>query len=56
MMNLAMWMKKNGFKADQVQTFYPSPMAAATAMYHSVLNPLKGISRQTEGRRADSAR
>jgi hypothetical protein len=45
MMNLALWLKKNGFKADQVQTFYPSPMATATAMYHTDLNPLKGISR-----------
>jgi uncharacterized radical SAM protein YgiQ len=49
MMNLALWLKRNGFKADQVQTFYPSPMATATAMYHSGLNPLKGISRATEG-------
>jgi uncharacterized radical SAM protein YgiQ len=49
MMNLALWLKRNGFKADQVQTFYPSPMATATAMYHSDLNPLKGISR-IEGR------
>ena len=47
MMNLALWLKRNGFKADQVQTFYPSPMATATAMYHSNLNPLKGISRDT---------
>jgi uncharacterized radical SAM protein YgiQ len=45
MMNLAVWLKKNGFRADQVQTFYPSPMATATAMYHSGMNPLKGISR-----------
>jgi uncharacterized radical SAM protein YgiQ len=45
MMNLALWLKRNGFKADQVQTFYPSPMASATAMYHTDLNPLKGISR-----------
>jgi uncharacterized radical SAM protein YgiQ len=45
MMNLAIWLKKNGFRADQVQTFYPSPMATATAMYHSGKNPLKGISR-----------
>jgi uncharacterized radical SAM protein YgiQ len=45
MMNLALWLKTNGFKADQVQTFYPSPMATATAMYHTDLNPLKGISR-----------
>lgn len=49
MMNLALWLKRNGFRADQVQTFYPSPMATATAMYHSGLNPLKGISRQTDG-------
>jgi uncharacterized radical SAM protein YgiQ len=47
MMNLAIWLKKNGFRADQVQTFYPSPMATATAMYHSGLNPLKKISRIT---------
>ena len=49
MMNLACWLKRNGFKADQVQTFYPSPMATATAMYHTDLNPLKGISRHTTG-------
>ncbi|MGE0497550.1 MAG: YgiQ family radical SAM protein [Ramlibacter sp.] len=45
MMNLAVWLKKNGFRADQVQTFYPSPMATATAMYHSGRNPLKGVRR-----------
>jgi uncharacterized radical SAM protein YgiQ len=45
MMNLALWLKRNGFRADQVQTFYPSPMATATAMYHTSLNPLKGITR-----------
>ena len=45
MMNLALWLKKNGFRADQVQTFYPSPMATATAMYHTARNPLKGITR-----------
>ncbi len=49
MMNLACWLKRNSFKADQVQTFYPSPMATATAMYHTNLNPLKGISRQLQG-------
>ncbi|MBL8342453.1 MAG: YgiQ family radical SAM protein [Rubrivivax sp.] len=54
MMNLAVWLKKNGFKADQVQTFYPSPMATATAMYHTGLNPLRGISRDIgEGQRAE---
>jgi uncharacterized radical SAM protein YgiQ len=45
MMNLAVWLKRNGFRADQVQTFYPSPMATATAMYHTGRNPLKGITR-----------
>jgi uncharacterized radical SAM protein YgiQ len=48
MMNLALWLKKNGFRADQVQTFYPSPMATATAMYHSGRNPLKGLSRDPQ--------
>ncbi len=48
MMNLALWLKKNGFRADQVQTFYPSPMATATAMYHSGRNPLRKISHDAE--------
>ncbi len=43
MLNLACWLKSNGFRADQVQTFYPSPMATATAMYHSARNPLKRV-------------
>ncbi|KQP08954.1 YgiQ family radical SAM protein [Pseudorhodoferax sp. Leaf265] len=49
MMNLAIWLKKNGFRADQVQTFYPSPMATATAMYHTNKNPLRKITRDSEG-------
>ncbi len=48
MMNLALWLKRNGFRADQVQTFYPSPMASATAMYHSSRNPLRKISKDSE--------
>jgi len=48
MMNLALWLKKNGFRADQVQTFYPSPMATATAMYHTSKNPLRKITRDSE--------
>jgi hypothetical protein len=55
-MNLALWLKANGFKADQVQTFYPSPMASATAMYHTSLNPLKGISRLLDGPTARAER
>ncbi|MDI4635091.1 YgiQ family radical SAM protein [Pelomonas sp. V22] len=48
MMNLAIWLKRNGFRADQVQTFYPSPMATATAMYHSNKNPLRKVTRDSE--------
>ena len=48
MMNLALWLKRNKFRADQVQTFYPSPMATATAMYHSGKNPLKKVSRKSD--------
>ncbi|WP_053239884.1 YgiQ family radical SAM protein [Pleomorphomonas koreensis] len=45
MMNLALWLKRNGYRADQVQTFLPSPMALSTAMYHSGVNPLKPVRR-----------
>lgn len=48
MMQLALWLKSNGFKPDQVQTFYPSPMALATAMYHSGRNPLKKLHYKSE--------
>ncbi len=45
MMNLALWLKRNKYRADQVQTFLPSPMALSTAMYHSGKNPLKPVRR-----------
>ena len=48
MLELALWLKRNGFRADQVQAFLPSPMATATAMYHSGKNPLKRITRTSE--------
>jgi uncharacterized radical SAM protein YgiQ len=48
MLELALWLKRNGFRADQVQAFLPSPMASATAMYHSGKNPLKRVTRQSE--------
>ena len=49
MMNLALWLKRNGFRADQVQAFYPSPMASATAMYHSGKNPLHKVTYKSDG-------
>jgi uncharacterized radical SAM protein YgiQ len=48
MLELALWLKKNGFRADQVQAFLPSPMATATAMYHTGKNPLKRVTRASE--------
>lgn len=45
MVNLALWLKKNRYRADQVQTFLPAPMATATAMYHTGVNPLRGVRR-----------
>jgi uncharacterized radical SAM protein YgiQ len=48
MLELAIWLKKNGFRADQVQAFLPSPMATATAMYHSGKNPLRRVTRSSE--------
>ena len=48
MVSLALWLKQHRFKADQVQTFYPSPMATATAMYHTGRNPLKPVRRESE--------
>jgi len=49
MVNLALWLKKNNFRADQVQAFYPSPMATATAMYHSGKNPLRKVAYKSDG-------
>ena len=48
MLELALWLKHNGFRADQVQAFLPSPMASATAMYHSGKNPLRRVTRSSE--------
>ncbi len=50
MLNLALWLKANNFKPDQVQAFLPSPMATATAMFHSGRNPLGKISRKPSDR------
>ncbi|HNI77018.1 MAG TPA: DUF3362 domain-containing protein, partial [Giesbergeria sp.] len=46
----------NGFRADQVQAFYPSPMATATTMYHTGVNPLKGVHRDGRGERVDTVK
>ncbi len=48
MVNLALWLKRHQFKLDQVQNFYPSPMANATAIYHTELNSLKNVKHGSE--------
>ena len=48
MLNLALWLKHNNFRLDQVQTFLPTPMAIATAMYHTQRNPLRKVTRSSE--------
>jgi radical SAM superfamily enzyme YgiQ (UPF0313 family) len=47
-LNLALWLKRNDFRLDQVQTFTPTPMAMATAMYHSGKNPLRKVTPDSE--------
>ena len=47
MLNLALWLKRNDFRLDQVQTFLPTPMAFASAMYHTQRNPLKKVLRNS---------
>ncbi|MCW9032943.1 MAG: YgiQ family radical SAM protein [Alphaproteobacteria bacterium] len=46
MMNLALWLKRNKFRADQVQTFMPTPMSLSAAMYYSERNPLRPVRRE----------
>jgi len=48
MLNLALWLKHNKFRPDQVQAFLPTPMAVASAMYHSSYNPLGRIRRDSK--------
>ncbi|TAK67320.1 MAG: YgiQ family radical SAM protein [Betaproteobacteria bacterium] len=48
MLALALWLKHNGFRLDQVQTFLPTPLALATTMYHTGKNPLHKLSATSE--------
>jgi uncharacterized radical SAM protein YgiQ len=48
MLNLALWLKKYEFRLDQVQNFTPTPMAMATAMYHSGKNPLRKVTADSD--------
>jgi uncharacterized radical SAM protein YgiQ len=48
MLNLALWLKTNAFKPDQVQAFLPTPMATATSIYLSNKNPLRKVGKKSE--------
>jgi uncharacterized radical SAM protein YgiQ len=48
MLELALWLKRNDFRLDQVQTFLPTPLALATAMWHTEKNPLRKVSASSE--------
>ena len=48
MLALALWLKQHGFRLDQVQNFLPTPLAIATAMWHTEKNPLRKVSAQSE--------
>jgi len=48
MLGLALWLKSNGFRADQVQAYLPSPMSISTAMYHSGKDTLQKVTRKAD--------
>ena len=48
MVHLALWLKRNKFRPDQVQNFLPTPMSLATTMYHSAQNPLRKVKRSSD--------
>ena len=43
MIDLAVFLKRNGYKPDQVQDFIPGPHDLATAMYYTGKNPETGL-------------
>lgn len=48
MLELALWLKANDYRLDQVQNFLPTPMTLATTMYHTGRNPLQSVTRESE--------
>lgn len=42
MIELALFLKRSGYRPDKVQDFIPSPMDIATCMYHTGLDPMTG--------------
>jgi len=48
MLELALWLKRHDFRADQVQAFLPTPMTFAAAMYYTGMNPMRRDGRKFE--------
>ena len=40
MIELALFLKRNGYRPDQVQDFIPAPFDLATCMYHTGIDPM----------------
>ncbi|MFO0881013.1 MAG: YgiQ family radical SAM protein [Gemmataceae bacterium] len=59
MIDLALFLKRNGYRPDQVQDFIPAPFDIATCMYYTGIDPFTGeevyIARQLRDRRLQRA-
>ncbi len=59
MINLAVFLRQNGYKPDQVQDFIPAPFDVATAMYYTGIDPFTKkpvyIARQLKDRKLQRA-
>lgn len=59
MIHLACFLKRTGYRPQQVQDFIPTPFDVATAMYHTGLDPMTGrpvaVARTTTERRLQRA-
>ena len=42
MIDLALYLKRSGYRPEQVQDFIPLPMDIATCMYHTGIDPISG--------------
>lgn len=42
MVELALWLKEQGYRPRQVQDFIPTPMSVASAMYYTGVDPMTG--------------
>jgi uncharacterized radical SAM protein YgiQ len=59
MIDLALFLKRNGYRPDQVQDFIPAPFDVATCMYYTGIDPFTGqevfVARQLRDRKLQRA-